>query len=173
MNWRVECGGDAWRRAKGEPNRRAFRQLVTSGRATGVLARAGREPIGWCSVGPARAFPRLMKSRALRRERSSATWSVTCFYISKPWRGRGLSIRLLEAGVRLAAARGASEVEGFPVVTNPKKRRLPCPFVWTGVPAIFSAAGFHPISNRVGMRPIFLRKVPPAKRPRGAGATGA
>jgi GNAT superfamily N-acetyltransferase len=169
MLWRVEKGGRSWEERKGETNRQAFRTLVEAGQAQGVLAFAGDRPVGWCSIGPARSFPRMLKSRVLDRPRTESTWSVTCFFIAKDWRGRGVSVRLLEAAVQLAASHGATEIEGFPVASGPDAKRRPGPFVWTGVPAIFRAAGFEETPDPPGTRPIYLKVLPA----RGRGARGA
>jgi GNAT superfamily N-acetyltransferase len=160
MAWRVEKGGRTWEEAKGEKNRQAFRTLVESGEAQGVLAFAGQRPVGWCSISPAQSFPRMLNSRVLARPRTESTWSVTCFFIAKDWRGRGVSVKLLEAAVQLAARHGATEVEGFPVVSRSDAARLPGTFVWTGVPAIFRAVGFEEMPDPPGTRPIYLKVLP-------------
>jgi hypothetical protein len=36
----------------GEGNRQAMQDIVNSGEVPGILAYAGGEPIGWCSVAP-------------------------------------------------------------------------------------------------------------------------
>ena len=155
MSWRVPTHGKAWEAAKGEPNRRAFRALVEAGDAHGVLAFADGSPVGWCSVGPAADFPRMLKSRVLARERTAGTWSVTCFFVRPAWRGKGLGVKLLEATVRRAFELGATEVEGFPANAT---TRLPGAFVWTGVPAMFRAAGFAEEPDPPGARPLFVRR---------------
>lgn len=158
MTWRVPKGGKAWDECKGEPNRRAFRALVKAGQAHGMLAFADGRPVGWCSFGPAASFPRMLRSRVLARRRSETTWSVTCFFILPAWRGRGLSTRLLGEAVRRAFELGATEVEGFPAAPTATGRRLPAPFVWTGVPAIFRAAGFEEEPDPPGARPIYVKR---------------
>ena len=44
---------------KGAGNRRALRRIVQSGEVPGILAYDGARPVGWCSLGPRSAFPRL------------------------------------------------------------------------------------------------------------------
>ena len=70
MWWRVPMGGKTWDAAKGAPNRAAFRALVESGQATGVLALDGDTPVGWCAIGPRAMFPRLERSQWLVRARA-------------------------------------------------------------------------------------------------------
>ena len=159
MLWRAPRGGRAFEEQKGEPNRAAFRALVEAGQVHGILAFAAGRPVGWCSFGPAASFPGLLRSRVLARPRSAGTWSVTCFFIARGWRGRGVGTRLLQAAVARAFALDAAEVEGFPAVPR-SGGQLPGPFAWTGVPALFEAAGFTAEPDPPGARPHYVRKAP-------------
>ncbi|GAA4868123.1 GNAT family N-acetyltransferase [Luteimonas vadosa] len=144
MWWRVPMGGKAWEAAKGAPNRAAFRALVESGRACGVLAHAGGEPVGWCALGPRADFPRIARSKALARDWGPDTWSLNCFYVPARWRGRGVAGALVRAAIDLARARGARELEAYPQAVAPGARQAGA-FVWTGVPALFDGHGFEPV----------------------------
>jgi len=67
MHWRREKGGQAWEQAKGEPNRRAFRKLVESGQAHGIIAlRQGQRLAGVRSAAA-------LNSRALNAPKPTAT----------------------------------------------------------------------------------------------------
>ena len=44
-------------------------------------------------------------------------WSIVCFFISKPYRGEGLSGRLVEAAIVYARQNGAKIVEAYPYNT--------------------------------------------------------
>jgi GNAT superfamily N-acetyltransferase len=158
MWWRVPRGGKTWHAAKGRPNREAFRRLVKAGKVHAVLALAGNEPVGWCSFGPRRTFPRLERVRALKREVPADTWSIVCFYIPAAWRGYGVARRLLEAATARALALGAREVEGYPVVPRDPEQAVPAAFAWTGVPALFEKADYHELPRAGTSRPIFLRR---------------
>jgi hypothetical protein len=35
---------------------------------------------------------------------------------------------------------------------------MPAAFAWTGVPAVFEAAGFEPLARELGARPIYSRE---------------
>lgn len=157
MWWRVPRGGRDWEAAKGDGNRRAFRQLVSEGRVHAVLAFAGTEPVGWCSFGPRRTFPRLQRSRVLRRDGADEVWSIVCFYVLRAWRARGVGGRLLDGAVAEALRLGAEELEGFPVAPKSAARPVPAAFAWTGVPALFESRGFTPIERPAGSRPIVVR----------------
>lgn len=173
MAWRREFGGKRWRESLGEPNRRVFEAMVTGGEVHGVLAFAGSEPVGWCSIGPRGDFPGLERSRVLQTEWTPKTWSVTCFFIPTKQRGRGVATAMLEAAVELARKRGATEIEGYPQKMLASGDPLPGPFAWTGVPALFEKCGFKRINPGDG-RPIYAKKlVTQARATRGSKAKGA
>ena len=155
MWWRVEKGGKTWEEAKGAKNRARMQRLVRHGTVHAVLAFDGDEPIGWCSFGPRTSFPRLVNSRVLEREASDDTWSIVCFFVPAKQRGKGLATRMLRAASERAFELGARAIEGYPVVPRSKTERMPAAFAWTGVPAVFEAAGYTRTRRPRGMRPIY------------------
>lgn len=156
MYWRL-AGKAAWEAGKGEGNRAAFRALVESGGATGVLAFGeGGEAVGWCAVGPRAGFERVERSRALSRAGvGEGTWSLNCFYIPAKWRGRGVARALLAGAVELAFSRGAAEVEAYPVPPPASGGRVPATFAYTGPLTMFEAAGFERVESG-GKRPVVV-----------------
>ena len=142
MLWRAPYGGARFAADKGEPNRRALKALVESGSANGCLAYDGDTPVGWVSADFAERFPYFERSRSFTPP-SPATFVVTCFYVPAKHRGCGVATTLLEAAVALAKARNAHRVHGFPV--EPHGKTVAAAFAWTGVPALFAAAGFSPV----------------------------
>ncbi len=157
MWWRVEKGGKTWEEAKGARNRERLRRLVRAGKVNAVIAFAGDEPVGWCSFGPRRTFPRLERSRVLDRPHGDDTWGIVCFFIPAAWRGRGVATALLVEATKVALARGAREVEGYPVVPTETGGRIPAAFAWTGVPALFEEAGYEQSPRPGATRPIYVR----------------
>jgi GNAT superfamily N-acetyltransferase len=163
---RGACGGCwcmAWRlrhrefqAGKGAANRRALKRIVESGGRPGVLAYDGPTPVGWCSVGPREEFAFLARSRVLKPLDDRAVWSITCLFVAKGRRRRGLGARLLRAAADLAARRGARLVEGYPTES---RQKLPDAFVWTGTPGAFRRAGFREVLRRSPSRPIFRKVV--------------
>lgn len=51
MYWRAESY-KTWQSMRGAGAKKCFRELVQKGKAHGILAFAGDEPVGWCSIGP-------------------------------------------------------------------------------------------------------------------------
>lgn len=154
---RLPQGGKLWQEAKGSKNKEDFRHLVEAGKVHAVLAFAGAEPVGWCCFGPRRTFPRLERVRALKRDWAEDTWSIVCFYIPARWRGKGVASQLLQAATERTFALGAREIEGYPVLPAQPPARMPAAFAWTGVPALFQKAGYHPLPNPEQSRQVFLK----------------
>lgn len=150
MYWRLPRG--QWSAGKGNKNKNAFKKIVGSNEKPGVLAYAGKEPVAWCAVAPREEFLSLARSRVLKPVDDKAVWSITCLFVKKPFRRRGVSIALLRAAVEFAAKQGAKIVEGYP--TTPTMEKTPDPFVFTGVPSAFRAAGFKEVARRSATRPI-------------------
>ncbi len=157
MWWRVPRGGKLWEQNKGEPNRRAFRKLVTAGRVTACIALDGDEPVGWCCIGPRMDFPRLERVRALQTDWDERTWSVVCFFVRAGRRGQGIGTALLREAVRLARRARARRLEGYPVRPSRAGARIPAAFAWTGTPELFTACGFHDATPPGNPRPILVR----------------
>jgi GNAT superfamily N-acetyltransferase len=88
---------------------------------------------------------------------------VSCLFVARAYRRKGLSVALIRAAVRFAAGHGARIVEGYPVI--PYSDSMPGPFAWTGTYAAFQAAGFTEAGRHSPKRPIMRT---PA-RARGAG----
>lgn len=158
MWWRVPMGGKTWEAAKGAPNRRAFRALVESGEASGILAFADDAPVGWCAIAPRAQFPRVDRSKALRRGWAARTWSLNCLYVPARHRGRGVATALVAAAVAYARRRGATEIEAYPQLLRPGERQAGA-FVWTGMPALFEPLGFEPATDATRGRALYLLKV--------------
>ena len=153
MWWRLPRS--LFEKQKGKGNQRALRGIVRSGQVPGLLAYVGREPIGWCALAPRASYPVLANSRILKPVDAKSVWSVSCFFVARPFRRRGVAVRLLRAAVGYARGRGAKIVEGYPV--EPKQGAMPDAFAWTGLASAFRRAGFVEVARRSPTRPIMRR----------------
>jgi GNAT superfamily N-acetyltransferase len=160
MLWRATSGGENWKRRSAETNKRAFRRLIEAGRVHGCLAFAGREPVGWLSMGPKREFPYFERSRSIPRSDDARDWCVNCFYIPARWRSKGVATALLAKAVDIARAGGARLIEGYPLVPKKAGAQAPAAFAWTGVPALYERCRFDLSANSLGARVIYQRQLP-------------
>jgi GNAT superfamily N-acetyltransferase len=150
MYWRLPR--PVYEQGKGEGNRIAFRATIEAGEEPGVIAYDDGEPIGWCAVGPRETYPVLGRSRVLKPIDDEEVWSITCFFVARPYRGRGVTVALLAAAVEFARERGTRIVEGYPIA--PRQARVPDAFAWTGLVSAFVQAGFVEVARRSETRPI-------------------
>jgi GNAT superfamily N-acetyltransferase len=82
-------------------------------------------------------------------------WSVTCFFVRRDWRRRGVTVALLAACSRWVATQGGRLIEGYPTDT---KKEQPAAFVYHGLFAAFRRAGFREVARRARTRPIVRKK---------------
>lgn len=138
---------------KGEGNKRAMKAIVDAGEIPGMLAYHKNKAVGWCAIAPRNRYSALSRSRILKPVDERPCWSVSCFFIDKFYRNRGVSTDLLKAAVAYARSQGAELVEGYPVEPKADKR-IPAAFAWTGIPKTFVRAGFKEVERRSPTRPI-------------------
>lgn len=150
MWWRLKRS--EFEQQKGEGNRRALKKTVDSGEIPGILAYATGQPIAWCSVAPRKVYSALERSRTLKRVDDKPVWSIVCFFVAKPFRRRGVTMKLLRAAIEYVGKQGGNIVEGYPV--EPKKAHIPDGFAYTGLASTFRKAGFVEVLRRSETRPI-------------------
>jgi GNAT superfamily N-acetyltransferase len=142
-----------YEKQKGAANKRAMKRLVDSGRVPGILAFDGEECVGWCSIEPMESFPPLLRSRIAQPLDEQPAWRVSCLFVRKDARSKGVSVALLKAAVAHARRNGARIVEGFPVEPKSVSKPVPPPFAWTGLARAFERAGFREVARRSPTRP--------------------
>jgi GNAT superfamily N-acetyltransferase len=152
MFWRLSR--KQWEENKGEGNRRALQKLVKRDIAPGVLMYVDGEPAGWCAIAPRHEYVLLANSRVLAPVDDKAVWSVSCFFVARPYRRRGLALPLLKAAAEYAHSKGATIVEGYP---NELSKTEPDAFIWRGVASTFRKAGFKEAAKRSPKRPVMRR----------------
>jgi GNAT superfamily N-acetyltransferase len=143
-----------WVAGKGAGNKRSLRKLVQGGTAPGIIAYANGQPAGWVALAPREEYVRLASSRTLKPIDARPVWSVSCFFIARPHRGRGLMTALIEAAADFARKRGARLLEGYP--SNPKKKTSDV-FLYTGTLGAFARASFE-VAARPSKAALIVRR---------------
>lgn len=165
MYWRLKR--PEWEAGQYDGNRRALRKIVRAGDRPGLLAYVEGEPAGWCCLGPRDGFPTLDRSRVLARLDDRPVWSIVCLYVARPFRRRGLTVKMLRAAVDEARRQGARMVEGYPI--DPPSGNYPAAFSFTGLLSAFRRAGFREVARRSKTRPIVRKGL---RRPAGKALSG-
>jgi GNAT superfamily N-acetyltransferase len=149
MCWRI---GNAYRKQAREKNKTAFHKVVKQGPPPGLIAFEGDVPVGWCQVTPRVALPWLDRVWRLRRVDDLPVWSISCLYVRKGYRRRGITSALLSAALKVAKAAGAPAVEAYPLDAD-----LTPSASGTGYASTFARAGFITVGRHTPPRPIMGR----------------
>lgn len=145
----VLAHGSDYRRRPAEQNRADFREVVAQGPPPGLVALRDGVAVGWCQVTPREALPVLDAPWRLRRVDDVPVWAITCFYVRKGHRRRGITSVLIASAIDLARSAGAPAIEAYPLdgAVSPSATS-------TGYASTFAAAGFVPVARRSPERPI-------------------
>src|SRR5262245_15585120 len=146
MYWRI---GSAYRQQPGEKNKATFREVDRRGPPPGLLAFDGDVAVGWLQLTPRQALPWLDRTWRLKRVDETLVWSLSCFYVRKGYRKRGVTSALITAAVAAAKRAGAPALEAYPLDAN-----LTPSATFTGYVSTFKRAGFKIVARRVTARPI-------------------
>ncbi len=146
MYWRI---GPAYRRNSTGQNRAAFRKVVKRGPAPGLLAFHGDLAVGWCQLTARDAIPWIDHDWRLKPVDDVPVWSLSCLYVRKGYRRRGVTAVLIEAALRTAKRAGATALEAYPFDAEVSGTSSS-----TGYASTFARAGFKTIERRIPARPI-------------------
>jgi GNAT superfamily N-acetyltransferase len=144
-------------RDRGPGNKRSLAALVRGDRPAGLLAYAGREPVGWLAVAPRSDYSALERSRLFKPIDDLPVWSVTCFFVARPWRRRGVAVAMLLAAADWARKRRAKALEGYPVV--PKSAKAPDVYLYQGTVSTFQRAGFEVVHRPAPGRALVRKRL--------------
>jgi GNAT superfamily N-acetyltransferase len=78
-------------------------------------------------------------------------WSLSCFFVRRGYRQRGVMSALIAAAVKAAKRAKAPALEAYPVDTDAPKSTAN---LYTGTASTFARAGFTTVACRVPSRPI-------------------
>ena len=148
------------REARKQVNRKFKGNLVREGRSHAALVYDGEIPVGWCQYGTQDELPRIDAWRnyrkVVRTSGEKRLWRITCFFVDRNYRGKGVAKTGLRAALISIQNRGGGVVEAYAAVS--KK------MAWTGfgTPSIFEKEGFSGVAP-LGKSLLLMRKTIPAK----------
>lgn len=144
MYWRI---GRVYRKQAPEKNKTAFREVVKHGPPPGLIAFDGNVAVGWCQVTPRDALPWLDQVWRLRRVDDVPVWSISCLYVRKGYRRRGITSALISAALKAAKTAGAPALEAYPLDAD-----LTPSASGTGYASTFARAGFKIVGRHTPAR---------------------
>ena len=136
-----------------EDRRRRLLALASADPSAGLIAYADGVPVGRVAVAPRAQYPRLVRSPVAKAVDDLPVWSLVCFVVPAPYRGRGVAGALLRGAIA-HAAHGAVALEAYPI---DKPERSHDTFLWNGVPSTFEREGFVEVARRRPERPVLRR----------------
>jgi ribosomal protein S18 acetylase RimI-like enzyme len=140
-------------------NRRDKAKLVREGRSHAILVYDGDTPIGWCQYGSREELPRVDAGRGYRKvgppPGGARLWRITCFFVDRAHRGRGVAKLALAAALESIKNQGGGIVEAYPVVS--KGMAAVPEFRWFGTPGMFRRYGFRTVAA-LGTSGVLMRK---------------
>ncbi|MGW7679190.1 GNAT family N-acetyltransferase [Kribbella sp. NPDC054772] len=131
-----------------EENRAALEGFVQAGVPVGMIGYLDTRPAAWCAVAPRTEYAAIVNSRTLPIDEpeDETIWAVNCLFVKAGYRGRGLTLPMVQAAVEYARSSGARLVEAYPVKTMPGDPGR-------GVLSTFLDAGFTPYAaNRTSAK---------------------
>ena len=147
MYWRI---GSAYSARPRDENKRAFKAVVIKGPPPGLLAFADDLVVGWAQVTPRASLPGLERGRFTQRVDEVPVWSLSCFYIRRGWRGKGVMTALIAAAAKFAKDAKAPALEAYPTKTSTRRSNAG---MYTGIASSFSRAGFKTVAAPARHRP--------------------
>ena len=102
----------------------------------------GETAIGWCQFGPAAELrpQNKFKRKYLPGVEKEPDWRITCFFVDKRYRGRGVSALALDGALATIKAAGGGTVEAYP--ESVEGRNLAGAFICLGTIPMFERRGF-------------------------------
>lgn len=146
MYWRI---GSEYRARSARRNKASFREIVRKEPSPGLIAFDGGLAVGWCQLTARDALPALSRTSKLRAGDDVPVWSISCFYVRKSHRRKGVSAALIAAALKTAKQAGAPAVEAYPLDAS-----LSPSSTSTGYVSTFARAGFSEVVRRFAPRPI-------------------
>ena len=133
-----------------EGNRAAKKRRVEAGQAHAALVFDGPTCVGWCQFGPTDELPRI-KHRAeyVKGLGALPDWRITCFFVDRDYRHRGVAAAALEGALTAIARRGGGVVESYPEDID--GRSVSSSFLHNGAVSMFENRGFQR-TRRLGKR---------------------
>jgi ribosomal protein S18 acetylase RimI-like enzyme len=137
-------------------NRSDKKNLIKRGLAHGILVYYNGEAIGWCQYGEKKELPRIDSGRNYKKltladPTQRKLWRITCFFVDKAHRRKGVSQIALRAALKSIKQKGGGIVESYPA-TN-----MRAVAIWFGSQGMFRREGFEKVAT-LGRSNVVMRK---------------
>lgn len=149
------------RRAE-DDNRTQKHRLVDEGRAHAALVMEDGEAVAWCEYGTPGELPNIYHRKQYEAELDVLPdYRLTCIFVDRHHRHRGLSAVALRGALGLIAEAGGGVVEGYPHDNDGARQAV----LYNGTRRLFESAGFEYIRPKGSKNCVMRTVVPAASRP--------
>lgn len=141
--WCISFHQEAYERNRtAEKNRSDKETRVREGRAHAALVYDGSTAVGWCQFGPADELPRIKLKRAYQDGLTRLPdWRITCFFVDRDYRHKGVASIALEGALNEIARLGGGSVESYP--QEIEGQSVSGSFLYNGTVSLFERLGFE------------------------------
>ncbi len=160
--WCIWFHPDCAERGQGaEMNRRLKRRHVEDGTAHAALVLHEDEAVAWAEYGTPDELPNIHHRKQYDAEADLVPdFRITCIFVDKRHRRRGLSDLALGGALDLIAAAGGGVVEGYPHEVGEK--RMSSSFLYNGTRGLYERHGFDHVRAK-GLRNTVMRRTVEAR----------
>lgn len=124
-----------------QDNRTLKERLVNEGRAHAALVFDGDLAVAWCQYGRPDELPNIYHRKEYEDTLDRLPdYRLTCFFIDKKYRRKGMAGVALRGALQLIAQAGGGTVEAYPHQTEGKK--VSASFLYSATRSLFEQAGF-------------------------------
>ncbi len=131
------------------------KKLVETECAHAALVFDGDNCVAWCQFGSPQELPNIYHKKEVESKMTMPDWRITCFFVDRDYRKRGLSFVALNGALELIKNSGGGIVESYPQDTQGKKASNS--FLYNGTREIFEKAGFS-YEGEKGKNHCIMRK---------------
>ncbi|NOT06190.1 MAG: GNAT family N-acetyltransferase [Anaerolineales bacterium] len=130
---------------------------VREGRAHAALVYDGPIAVGWCQFGPTDELPRIKLKRDYQNNLTKLPdWRITCFFVDRDYRGKGVASIALNGALNEIARLGGGAVESYP--QDVEGQSTSGSFLYNTTVSIFERQGFQR-TRRLGKNHWVVTKV--------------
>ena len=140
-------------------------RLVREGKAHAALVFDGDVAVAWCQYGSPDELPNIyhLKEYNARRTEKAPDYRLTCFFVDRNYRRKGVAAVALRGALDLIAKAGGGVVEAYPQDTLGK--RTSGSFLYNGMRSLFEKAGFSYERSKGKNHCVMRRTASPVKAP--------
>jgi GNAT superfamily N-acetyltransferase len=151
-------------RPEDEKGRPWKERLVREGRATAALVFDGEDAVAWCQYGSPDELTNIMHLKDYEKNRTEELpdYRLTCIFVDRDYRRKGVAGMALRGAVDLIAKAGGGVVEGYPQ-DLPQGKKISSSFLYNVTRSLYEQSGFTYLRPKGKNHCVMRRSVSPVK----------